>query len=166
MKEWTRALELRWCNNSICELYLSDNFPDGPCQEDLWVTRAQEADWTCLPPSSAGLSPARLDMRAGKTVEVSRHPNAEKLYVEKIDLDVNRIIVSGLVDFVPSLLQPHFPSIWPYTGSTPSSGTILPSAGYVPTLLDVFLEKVQTAFDLPPAPSPRFGILHCAFSKI
>jgi len=54
-------------------------------------------------PAEAELSPARLDMRVGKIVEVSRHPDAEKLYVEKIDLGeaVTRTIVSGLVDFVP-----------------------------------------------------------------
>merc|ERR1719348_693660 len=54
-------------------------------------------------PAEAELSPARLDMRVGKIVEVSRHPDAEKLYVEKIDLGeaVARTIVSGLVDFEP-----------------------------------------------------------------
>merc|ERR1712158_94050 len=54
-------------------------------------------------PAEAELSPARLDMRVGKIVEVGRHPDAEKLYVEKIDLGeaVPRTIVSGLVDFVP-----------------------------------------------------------------
>merc|ERR1712018_132660 len=54
-------------------------------------------------PAEAELGPSRLDMRVGKIVEVSRHPDAEKLYVEKIDLGeaVTRTIVSGLVDFVP-----------------------------------------------------------------
>ncbi len=49
------------------------------------------------------LSPQRLDIRIGKIVEVSRHPDAEALYVEKIDLGetVPRTIVSGLVNFVP-----------------------------------------------------------------
>ena len=39
----------------------------------------------------------------GKIVEVSRHPDAEALYIEKIDLGeaVPRTIVSGLVNFVP-----------------------------------------------------------------
>merc|ERR1719412_3296605 len=32
------------------------------------------------------VAPYRLDIRIGKIVEVSRHPDAEKLYVEKIDL--------------------------------------------------------------------------------
>merc|ERR1719273_2241494 len=49
------------------------------------------------------VAPYRLDIKIGKIVEVSRHPDAEKLYVEKIDLgEPNpRTIVSGLVDFVP-----------------------------------------------------------------
>merc|ERR1739848_258807 len=48
------------------------------------------------------VAPYRLDIRIGKIVEVSRHPDAEKLYVEKIDLGEPspRTIVSGLVDFV------------------------------------------------------------------
>merc|ERR1719516_370330 len=49
------------------------------------------------------IAPYRLDIRIGKIVEVSRHPDAEKLYVEKIDLGEPspRTVVSGLVDFVP-----------------------------------------------------------------
>merc|ERR1712112_517886 len=54
-------------------------------------------------PETEELTPSRLDMRVGKIVELSRHPDAEKLYVSKIDLGeaVTRTIVSGLVDFVP-----------------------------------------------------------------
>ena len=39
----------------------------------------------------------RLNMKVGRIVEVSRHPDAEKLYVEKIDLGEPspRTIVSG-----------------------------------------------------------------------
>lgn len=39
----------------------------------------------------------------GKIIEVSKHPDAEALYIEKIDLGeaVPRTIVSGLVNFVP-----------------------------------------------------------------
>ncbi|KAF7274204.1 hypothetical protein GWI33_013124 [Rhynchophorus ferrugineus] len=49
------------------------------------------------------LTPSRLDIRIGKIVEVSRHPDADALYVEKIDLgeEKPRTIVSGLVNFVP-----------------------------------------------------------------
>lgn len=47
--------------------------------------------------------PHRLDIRVGKIVEVSKHPDAETLYVEKIDLGeaVPRTVVSGLAKYVP-----------------------------------------------------------------
>jgi len=55
------------------------------------------------PPATDEIIPSRLNMKVGRIVEVSRHPDAEKLYVEKIDLGEPspRTIVSGLVDFVP-----------------------------------------------------------------
>ena len=39
----------------------------------------------------------RLNMKVGKIVEVSKHPDSDKLYVEKIDLGepAPRTIVSG-----------------------------------------------------------------------
>lgn len=50
------------------------------------------------------ITPARLDIRVGKIVEVKKHPDADSLYIEKIDLgepNGPRTIVSGLVNFVP-----------------------------------------------------------------
>lgn len=61
-------------------------------------------------PKTGGNSPApekidvsRLDIRVGKIVEVDRHPDADSLYVEKIDVgeEKPRTIVSGLVNHVP-----------------------------------------------------------------
>ncbi|XP_014220820.1 tyrosine--tRNA ligase, cytoplasmic [Trichogramma pretiosum] len=52
----------------------------------------------------AEVVPSRLDIRVGKIVEVQRHPDADSLYIEKIDLGEEsgpRTIVSGLVNFVP-----------------------------------------------------------------
>jgi aminoacyl tRNA synthase complex-interacting multifunctional protein 1 len=42
-------------------------------------------------------------MRVGKIIEVSRHPDADSLYLEKIDCgeEKPRTVVSGLVKFVP-----------------------------------------------------------------
>lgn len=37
------------------------------------------------------VAPHRLDIRVGKIVEVERHPEAETLYVEKIDLGMKPI---------------------------------------------------------------------------
>ena len=47
--------------------------------------------------------PSRLDIRVGRIIDVSQHPEAESLYVEKIDLGeaAARTVVSGLVNFVP-----------------------------------------------------------------
>lgn len=43
-----------------------------------------------------------MDIRVGKIVEVSKHPDADALYVEKIDLGeaAPRTVVSGLVNFI------------------------------------------------------------------
>lgn len=48
------------------------------------------------------IAPHCLDIRIGRIVEVSKHPDAEALYVEKIDLGEEnpRTIVSGLVNYM------------------------------------------------------------------
>ncbi|TDG48057.1 hypothetical protein AWZ03_005474 [Drosophila navojoa] len=56
-------------------------------------------------PAAAGAEedgPHRLDIRVGKVIEVARHPDADTLYVLKIDLAEAqpRTIISGLVKFV------------------------------------------------------------------
>lgn len=45
----------------------------------------------------------RLDFRVGKIIEVNRHPDADTLYLEKIDCGEPqpRTVVSGLVKFIP-----------------------------------------------------------------
>lgn len=47
--------------------------------------------------------PHRLDIRVGRVVEVSKHPDADTLYVERIDVGEAepRTVVSGLAKFVP-----------------------------------------------------------------
>lgn len=47
--------------------------------------------------------PHRLDIRVGKIIEAKKHPDAETLYVETIDLGEAepRTVVSGLANFVP-----------------------------------------------------------------
>lgn len=46
---------------------------------------------------------SRLDLRIGKIIEVSKHPDADALYLEKIDCGEPqpRTVISGLVKFVP-----------------------------------------------------------------
>lgn len=54
-------------------------------------------------PVADEIVPSRLNIRVGKIIEVSKHPDADALYVEKIDLGepTPRTIVSGLVNFIP-----------------------------------------------------------------
>lgn len=49
------------------------------------------------------LTPARLDLRVGKIISVAKHPDAESLYVESVDLGEAepRTVVSGLAGLVP-----------------------------------------------------------------
>ncbi|XP_055692560.1 aminoacyl tRNA synthase complex-interacting multifunctional protein 1 [Lutzomyia longipalpis] len=51
----------------------------------------------------APIDVGRLDFRVGRIIEVSRHPDADSLYVEKIDCGEPqpRTVVSGLVKFIP-----------------------------------------------------------------
>lgn len=48
------------------------------------------------------LAPSRLDIRVGKVVSVEKHPDADSLYLEKIDVGEAepRTVVSGLVAYV------------------------------------------------------------------
>lgn len=53
----------------------------------------------CKPSELTELS--RLEIRVGKIIEISKHPEAESLYVEKVDVAEAepRTIVSGLVQY-------------------------------------------------------------------
>lgn len=45
----------------------------------------------------------RLDIRVGKIVNVKKHPDADSLYVEEVDLGEEKVrtVISGLVKYVP-----------------------------------------------------------------
>ncbi|XP_067362164.1 tyrosine--tRNA ligase, cytoplasmic-like isoform X2 [Channa argus] len=54
------------------------------------------------------LVPSRVDIRVGKIISVEKHPEADSLYLEKIDVGEAdpRTVVSGLVDYIsPEDLQ-------------------------------------------------------------
>lgn len=84
-----------------------------PIQEIFKDPKLQELTKKAYPPPAKvkgnanaavdEITPSKLDIRVGRIVEVSRHPDADALYVEKIDVgeDEPRTIVSGLVNFVP-----------------------------------------------------------------
>lgn len=55
-----------------------------------------------LPVKPSGDSIEALEIRVGKILEIGKHPEADSLYVEKVDLGEPagpRTIVSGLVEF-------------------------------------------------------------------
>lgn len=84
-----------------------------PIQEIFKDPKLQELTKKAYPPpakvkgnanaAADEITPSKLDIRVGRIVEVSRHPDADALYVEKIDVgeDEPRTVVSGLVNFVP-----------------------------------------------------------------
>ena len=70
--------------------------------------KAEKAAAAPPPPAAAaeeGQSDvSKLDIRVGMILSAERHPEAEKLYVEKVDVGEGapRTVVSGLVDFMPA----------------------------------------------------------------
>lgn len=81
---------------------LQEIFKD-PKHVDLAKKAYPPPSKTKTAPVADEILPHRLDIRVGRIVEVSRHPDADALYVEKIDVgeETPRTIVSGLVNFIP-----------------------------------------------------------------
>ncbi|XP_052843612.1 aminoacyl tRNA synthase complex-interacting multifunctional protein 1 [Drosophila gunungcola] len=86
--------------------------PPAPAAETVKVAKepkekkVKEKKPAAEKPAAAPEAPVdvgRLDLRVGKIVEVGRHPDADSLYLEKIDCGevAPRTVVSGLVKFVP-----------------------------------------------------------------
>uniref|UniRef100_A0A1W7R9C1 Tyrosine--tRNA ligase n=1 Tax=Hadrurus spadix TaxID=141984 RepID=A0A1W7R9C1_9SCOR len=50
------------------------------------------------------VSPAKLDIRVGKIVDIVKHPDADSLYVSQVDVgeDTTRTVVSGLAQLIPA----------------------------------------------------------------
>ncbi|XP_022120163.1 tyrosine--tRNA ligase, cytoplasmic [Pieris rapae] len=111
-------LELAFANQEIhpsdlkASVELAMNSLLAPIQEIFKEPKLQELAKKAYPPpakvkgnvaNTDEVTPSRLDIRVGRIVEVSRHPDADGLYVEKIDLNEEepRTVVSGLVNFVP-----------------------------------------------------------------
>jgi aminoacyl tRNA synthase complex-interacting multifunctional protein 1 len=74
-----------------------------PKKEKPKKEKAPAADKPAAAPAVEIIDVGRLDLRVGKIVECSKHPDADALYLEKIDCGeaAPRTVVSGLVRFVP-----------------------------------------------------------------
>ncbi|XP_029658147.1 tyrosine--tRNA ligase, cytoplasmic [Octopus sinensis] len=55
------------------------------------------------PAKEEEVTPSRLDFRVGRILSVEKHPDADSLYIEKVDLgeDAPRTVVSGLAGLIP-----------------------------------------------------------------
>lgn len=65
--------------------------------------KKEENDKTVASSEELAVDVGRLDIRVGKIVSVKKHPDANSLYVEEVDIGEGkpRTVVSGLVKFVP-----------------------------------------------------------------
>ncbi|XP_044177813.1 tyrosine--tRNA ligase, cytoplasmic-like [Acropora millepora] len=54
-------------------------------------------------PTAKEVDPSRLDLKVGKILSAKKHPDADSLYLEEIDVgeEKPRTVVSGLADYVP-----------------------------------------------------------------
>ncbi|KFR02779.1 Tyrosine--tRNA ligase, cytoplasmic, partial [Opisthocomus hoazin] len=72
-------------------------------QHNCSLCTAEPAEKSTKNSEPENVVPSRLDIRVGKVISVEKHPDADSLYVEKIDVGEPepRTVVSGLVQFVP-----------------------------------------------------------------
>jgi len=76
---------------------------EAPSQPKTQAAAPDRVKKTAPPASEGPIDVSRLDFRIGRIVEVSKHPDGDSLYVEKVDLGENgafRTVVSGLVKHV------------------------------------------------------------------
>lgn len=74
--------------------------PEGTRKNQCQAKPAAEAKPKTI---EAEISVSRLDIRVGLIKKVQKHPDADSLYVEEIDVgeESARIVVSGLVKYIP-----------------------------------------------------------------
>lgn len=70
---------------------------------DAKADKKKKEDGDATPALESKPEPERLDLRVGLIVTAQRHPQADALYVEEVDLGegTNRTVVSGLVKWMP-----------------------------------------------------------------
>lgn len=58
---------------------------------------------SAAPSDNVAIDVSKLDFRIGKIIDINKHPDADSLYVEKIDCgeESPRTVVSGLVNHIP-----------------------------------------------------------------
>ncbi|XP_025195946.1 aminoacyl tRNA synthase complex-interacting multifunctional protein 1 [Melanaphis sacchari] len=93
-------------NISTAKTIANDNTDVKKNNQNFKTEKKQKKNNAAVPAKSTVATPVdfgRLDLRVGKILNASKHPNADALYVETIDVgeEKPRNVVSGLVKFVP-----------------------------------------------------------------
>lgn len=82
---------------------ITKSVEDSKPSKEKKVKKEKQPAETKTEAPEAPIDVGRLDFRVGKIIDVSKHPDADSLYVEKIDCGeaAPRTVVSGLVKFIP-----------------------------------------------------------------
>lgn len=77
--------------------------PSKPAKSKKDQTKKVVSANNTAPKQEAPIDIGRLDLRVGRIISAEKHPDADSLYVEKVDVGEAepRTVVSGLVKFVP-----------------------------------------------------------------
>ncbi|XP_022871486.1 probable methionine--tRNA ligase [Olea europaea var. sylvestris] len=87
----------------LTEKLKGTNISDGSTSKKDRPKKSAEAKPQVSAPAEAGISISRLDIRVGLITKAQKHPDADSLYVEEIDVGEAqpRTVVSGLVKYIP-----------------------------------------------------------------
>ncbi|MCD7462131.1 hypothetical protein HAX54_047832 [Datura stramonium] len=97
-----RALKAETEANKMAEQLKKAKILDGNKKKER-ATKSSETKSKALAPVEAEISISRLDIRVGLITKAQKHPDADSLYVEEIDVGeaLPRTVVSGLVKYIP-----------------------------------------------------------------
>ncbi|KAL6527950.1 hypothetical protein OROHE_014900 [Orobanche hederae] len=87
----------------VTEKLKETKISDGKIAKKDQAKKSSEAKPKVSPPADAEISISRLDIRVGLITKAQKHPDADFLYVEEIDVGEPqpRTVVSGLVKYIP-----------------------------------------------------------------
>ncbi|KAF3677233.1 putative methionine--tRNA ligase, partial [Capsicum annuum] len=97
-----RALKAETEAKNVAEKLNKVKISDGNKKKER-ATKSSETKSKAPPSVEAEISISRLDIRVGLITKAQKHPDADSLYVEEIDVGESqpRTVVSGLVKYIP-----------------------------------------------------------------
>lgn len=87
--------------SKIHQLFITDN--SGKKQKSTKSEKSIKSEKSAKSATEPEISISRLDIRVGLITRAQKHPDADSLYVEEIDVGEGqpRTVVSGLVKYIP-----------------------------------------------------------------